>query len=286
MEKIYFCSKRECCPFLEYTQEGVYITDDKSQKIFLTKDNLKDLMTYLQYNKKEILEETVFTEGKSGGMKTLSDLDGSNGFLDLVYNIQRKNYHSNYQFLTLTGSYFDKIRLLNILQLTDFKIETEFLILFQTLYTIPTLGSFRESFKLFKEDKTNIKTWIDYLSKKEGIIFPNTWSSFMSSQIHNLGYRLSIPQDILDNVNALYYHPEINNKDSIKEPSYISLFSTLKKPQIKFFLNHLRTIRSKSSSYSLGLVDCSLIYKNVSETISNIIEILEEQKLIKPNEEI
>lgn len=64
MEKIFFCSKRECCPFLEYTQEGVYITDDNSQKVFLTKDNLKDLMTYLQYNKKEILDDTIFTEGK------------------------------------------------------------------------------------------------------------------------------------------------------------------------------------------------------------------------------
>lgn len=219
-------------------------------------------------------------------MRTLSDLDGSNEFLSLIYNTQRKYYSTNYQFLTLTGSYFDKIRLLNTLQLTDFKIETELLILFQTLYTIPTLGSLRKSFDLFKEDKRDYDAWFDYLSAVENINLPNPWSSFISSQIHNFGYRLTIPQDILDNVNALYYHPEINNKNSVKDPSYISFFSTLKKSQIKFFLNYLRTIRDKSGSYSLGLVDCSLIYKNVSEIISNVIEISEEQKLIKQNEEI
>jgi hypothetical protein len=66
MEKIYFCNKRDCCPFLEVTQEGLYITDDNNNKVFLTKDNVSDLYTYLLYNKKEILDESFYqTKGVS-----------------------------------------------------------------------------------------------------------------------------------------------------------------------------------------------------------------------------
>lgn len=60
MEKIFFCQKRDCCPFLETTQEGIYITDDSNNKIFLTKDNVADLYSFLLYNKKEILDETFY----------------------------------------------------------------------------------------------------------------------------------------------------------------------------------------------------------------------------------
>jgi hypothetical protein len=64
MNKVFFCSKRQCCPFLEYTEKGVHITDDLSNKVFLTKDNLKDLLTYLESNKKQILDNSIFKTKK------------------------------------------------------------------------------------------------------------------------------------------------------------------------------------------------------------------------------
>jgi hypothetical protein len=219
-------------------------------------------------------------------MRTLSDLDGSNEFLRFIYSLQTKYYSKNHQFIILSGSYFDKIRLLNTLKLTDFKAETELLMLFQTLYTIPTLGSVQKSFYFFRKDKRDFDSWFDYLKKVEGVWFPNLWSSFISSQIHSTGYTLTVPQYLLDNVNALYYHPEINNKDSVRDPFYVSFLKTLSKEEIKYFLNYLRSIRRKSGSYGLALVDCAAIYKNVSEMISNVLEVLEGEGIIQENEEV
>ncbi len=62
MSKTYeFCNKRDCCPKIRIENHGATIFDeDRKESIFLNREQLADLCTFLKYNSKEIINGSFF----------------------------------------------------------------------------------------------------------------------------------------------------------------------------------------------------------------------------------